>query len=244
LLFIKNSITHNPFQTIQIIKHKILCKFKILLSSGSICNAFNLLSLKRKKITNRFFIQSIKLYKQKVKLFVKQVKHINPNNIIAIDECAIYQNKICQYGRTTHKRLIHFSKSRQPKKQSLLMAVSNNQIVAYKLYDTAVNTVLFNDFLKTYIINKYKNKYLLMDNVPFHKSHIITETVNKSNNNLLFIPPYSPQLNPIEEVFSKIKHTFSSLNINPNKNFLNKVIKSINSITSDNLCSYFNHSFN
>lgn len=44
-----------------------------------------------------------------------------------------------------------------------------------------------------------------MDNVAFHKSKRILELVTKSRNTILFIPPYSPDFNPIEEVFSKMK---------------------------------------
>ena len=44
-----------------------------------------------------------------------------------------------------------------------------------------------------------------MDNVSFHKSKRIIELVKSTNNKLLFIPPYSPDFNPIEEVFSEMK---------------------------------------
>jgi transposase len=106
----------------------------------------------------------------------------------------------------------------------MLMAISNNRIIAYETYKTSINT------------NIFTNKYLLMDNVAFHKSLIVANTIKQSNNNLLFIPPYSPQLNPIEEVFSKIKHTFASLNtMSPTKNFMKKLTKAIKSVTSNDL---------
>ena len=47
-----------------------------------------------------------------------------------------------------------------------------------------------------------------MDNVLFHKTKIICDLFNKSTNKSLFIPPYSPQFNPIENVFAVIKNQF------------------------------------
>ena len=44
-----------------------------------------------------------------------------------------------------------------------------------------------------------------MDNVSFHKSKRVAKIIEDSQNKILFIPPYSPDFNPIEEVFSKMK---------------------------------------
>ncbi len=45
-----------------------------------------------------------------------------------------------------------------------------------------------------------------MDNINFHHSKKVIEIIEKSNNKVLFIPPYSPEFNPIEKVFSVFKN--------------------------------------
>ena len=47
---------------------------------------------------------------------------------------------------------------------------------------------------------------LILDNVSFHHSDIITEILRDVGILVLFLPPYSPDYNPIEEAFSYIKH--------------------------------------
>jgi len=42
-----------------------------------------------------------------------------------------------------------------------------------------------------------------MDNCVIHKVHAVRKLFNNSHHSLVFLPPYSPQLNPIEEAFSK-----------------------------------------
>ena len=82
-----------------------------------------------------------------------------------------------------------------------------------------------------------------MDNVSFHKSKRIKDLIEGSNNKILFIPPYSPDFNPIEEVFSELK-SFIKKHITPTtmnkdihvllKKFSNKQI---------NLEGYYKHAF-
>ena len=47
---------------------------------------------------------------------------------------------------------------------------------------------------------------VVMDNLSSHKSDAVREAIEKVGAELLFLPPYSPDLNPIEQVFAKIKH--------------------------------------
>tara|TARA_R110000868_G_scaffold91080_2_gene252651 strand:- start:8587 stop:8796 length:210 start_codon:yes stop_codon:yes gene_type:complete len=46
-----------------------------------------------------------------------------------------------------------------------------------------------------------------MDNVSFHKSSKIKDEIEKVGAKILYLPPYSPELNPIEKMWSKIKNT-------------------------------------
>ena len=53
-----------------------------------------------------------------------------------------------------------------------------------------------------------KNKNIIMDNVSFHHSKIIKNYINSKNWNIIYTPPYSPNFNPIENIFSKIKNYY------------------------------------
>ncbi len=46
---------------------------------------------------------------------------------------------------------------------------------------------------------------VIMDNLGSHKAQVIKETIHDKGAHLLFLPPYSPDLNPIEKYFSKLK---------------------------------------
>ena len=82
-----------------------------------------------------------------------------------------------------------------------------------------------------------------MDNVNFHKSKNIIEIIEQSNNKVLFIPPYSPEFNPIEKLFSVFKNYINKkVNIITKFKNLNKYIDKF-FVESKNFDNYYNYSF-
>ena len=79
-----------------------------------------------------------------------------------------------------------------------------------------------------------------MDNVAFHKNRQLQEELSNRGISCLFIPPYSPRCNPIEEVFSVMKRRFRKLD--NNLTFESKVEKMIDDVKlyKDIVC-YYNH---
>ena len=86
-----------------------------------------------------------------------------------------------------------------------MMTINKEKIISSKVYDKNVNGDLFYDYMKNDLLPILKNKYILMDNIPFHKSKKIKQLVEKTTNKLLYIPPYCPDFNPIENVFHVLK---------------------------------------
>ena len=82
-----------------------------------------------------------------------------------------------------------------------------------------------------------------MDNVRFHRNDIIKQIVKNNQSELLFIPPYSPQFNPIEEVVSLFKsYLRKSINIITKFLKLDFHIKNFFDSTTNFGC-YYTHSF-
>ena len=86
----------------------------------------------------------------------------------------------------------------------------------------------------------YSNKRFLMDNVRFHKSDVIKTIVYNSTNSIIYIHPYSPELNPIEEVFSLLKRNLVKI---IDGTIINKIKKSIKELLNTNFENYYKHSF-
>ena len=78
-----------------------------------------------------------------------------------------------------------------------------------------MNKELFKKYLSEKLLpNLPKNSYLIMDNASFHKGKDIEDLIKSYNINLMYLPPYSPDLNPIEKKWSQIKSLYRKLTNN------------------------------
>jgi transposase len=245
LVFIKRSLDHNPFQTLDMLKLKIFNKFELSLTKSTISNYMKIIGYSKKKIVKRLYNKSLKDHILNRKEMKQKFKKINKDDLICIDESGITRHLYADRGWCKiNKQLVsHISRKDIPKNYSLIMAISNKKVLKYELYkQQAINTDLYYLFLED-LLKNIKNKYILMDNVSFHKSKRILELITKTNNKILFIPPYSPDFNPIEEVFAEMK-AFIRRHINPitiNKDIY-ELLKKFSKMKI-NLEEYYRHAF-
>ena len=92
------------------------------------------------------------------------------------------------------------------KRINLIAAKRKEEILAPILYEGTTTATWFNDWLQKHLMKELKEKStLIMDNAAFHKKSEITEIIYQAGHNVIFLPPYSPDLNPIEKVFAILK---------------------------------------
>ena len=175
----------------------------------------------------------------------KEYAKINNENIDKFNDCICIDesgfsiddtvNKgYSEIGKSIHKLIRH---AHNKVRVNLLMAISNNKIIAYEITTESFNSEKYLAFL---IKNKdlFKNKTLLQDNVRFHHSKIVKQYAAENNIGMNYIPPYSPIFNPIEMSFSKIKSNYRKLDHTYIKQ---DIIDSVNTVTSTDLNNYYTH---
>jgi transposase len=78
--------------------------------------------------------------------------------------------------------------------------------------DMTVNRERFIEWLKTDLVPHLSvGKVVIMDNAPWHKGIEIKEIIEKTGAKLLYLPPYSPDLNPIEHAWANLKKFIKKL---------------------------------
>ena len=74
------------------------------------------------------------------------------------------------------------------------------------LFEGTCNTNVFNTWIEKFLCPELdKETVVIMDNATFHKSAETKTLIEDTGATLLFLPPYSPDLNPIEKVFGTLK---------------------------------------
>ena len=89
---------------------------------------------------------------------------------------------------------------------TFLAALRHNAITAPFVLDGPVNGNAFIIYVEQVLVPTLKpGDIVVMDNLGSHKSSKVRQLIRSAGARLLFLPPYSPDLNPIEQVFSKLK---------------------------------------
>jgi transposase len=213
--FIKNTIKINPFLTKKEMIFKIIKKFDIKISNKKLSLIYNKLKLTKKKVKKRIvkdekFIDKISEDRTK---FINKINTLDKNKIISIDETGINNvlNKLFGYSEKGHDINIPIT-NKKNKNNSIIIALTTSGIIHYDIHQDSINANLFNNFIVK-VINKLKEKNIifLFDNVRFHKNNEVLNLIINNGHQYLFVPSYSPDLNPIENVNGILKQTIDKL---------------------------------
>jgi len=90
---------------------------------------------------------------------------------------------------------------------TFLAALRCDGLTAPCVFDGPINGIAFRAYVDQILVPALKpNDIVIMDNLGSHKSKAVRDAIKAAGARLFFLPPYSPDLNPIEQTFSKIKH--------------------------------------
>lgn len=214
---IQELISKNPLITHNEIKFYLNNKISI----GSINKIIKNINYTIKKINYNNFYKNIDTKNKNNVNFCKKITNLN--EYISIDETYFNSNVRPTYGYSLKGKKLFLENKIIIKKYSLLMAISSDKIIDYEIIDGNIDSNIFSKFID----RLPNNTKLLLDNVSFHKTKNVKYISNKKNIELQFIPPYTPEVNPIEYVFSIIKHYYKKIKFN-DKLMIDNIKKSIN----------------
>jgi len=100
---------------------------------------------------------------------------------------------------------------RKYRRTGLVAAQQNGKIVAPLQYDGTMDSILFEFWFETCLMRELPpNSVIVMDNAAFHRKSRLPVLAQKYGHRLIFLPPYSPELNPIERFWAWIKQHLKS----------------------------------
>jgi transposase len=132
---------------------------------------------------------------------------LTPSKLVFIDETWVKTNMTRRYGRAKRgHRLVAAVPHGHWKTTTFVGALRCDGLTAPLVVDGAINGELFLAYVEQVLLPTLKpGDVVIMDNLRVHKIAGVREAIEAASARLLFIPPYSPDLNPIEMAFSKVK---------------------------------------
>ena len=134
-------------------------------------------------------------------------KSIDPARLVFIDETWAKTNMIRTHGRCRRgERLQAKAPHGHWKTLTFLAALRCDRIEAPCVFDGPINGVSFAAYVEQFLVPTLASgDIVVLDNLGSHKSQAVRNALRAAGVKLFFLPPYSPDLNPIEQVFSKLK---------------------------------------
>lgn len=133
---------------------------------------------------------------------------IDPSRLVFIDETWTKTNMAPLRGWGTQgKRLISHVPHGHWKTLTFLAALRCDAITAPCVFDGSINGESFLLYVQQILVPTLKlGDIVIIDNLGSHKAEATRQAIKDAGARLISLPPYSPDLNPIEQFFSKLKH--------------------------------------
>jgi transposase len=123
---------------------------------------------------------------------------------------------------------------------SVIGAIRHDRVLCHRSYFGAVNTERFLEFsAKTLAPRLRTNDVVILDNLQPHKHPEVRAIVEAQGASLLLLPPYSPDLNPIELLWSFVKHRLRRLKSRTVETLLASIRSSLRRIPTTNFRNWF-----
>lgn len=201
---VRNALEENPFCTISTIVKHLKTNCGVVLSPSTVSRSIKAVGFTKKKA---FRTSAAPHDEQRVLQFCRDYQN-NRDDVVCIDEAGFYVGDHPTRGYAPKGRRLHVASnpSLRRRKLTLIMAVERSGVVHYDISEENCNKSRFIAFVKS--LPSASGTVLLMDNVAFHHSSESKQALRAKGYSALFIPPYSPRLNAIENVFSVLKRCY------------------------------------
>jgi transposase len=151
--------------------------------------------------------------RQKRQEFLRQIAQVAPEDLIYMDESGVSTQMTRTYARARRGERIHDAvPGGHWKMLTILGAMDRDGMLATMTVEAATDREVFLAYLDEVLCPKLRHGHVVvMDNLSTHKVDGVRQRIEACGASLLYLPPYSPDLNPIEKAWSKLKQAMRAV---------------------------------
>jgi transposase len=165
------------------------------------------------------------------------------DRLVFFDESGVNTIMARLYGRCPRgQRLVDCVPAGYYRTYTLMSAIRLEGVVMPMLLDGPVNGQTFAGYVEQCLVPALRaGDILIMDNLPAHKSERVTQAVEAAGCTLVYLPPYSPDFSPIENMWSKVKAILRSIGARTFDTVVDAVATALHAITPEDCEGFFSH---
>jgi transposase len=161
--------------------------------------------------------------------------------LVFIDESGAKTNMTRLYGRAKEgRRAVDYTPSGHWCTTTMISSVRLDGSTACMVVDGATTKDVFMVYVEQILLPTLKvGDIVVLDNLSAHKNQEVGELIKSVGAELWFLPPYSPDLNPIEKMWSKIKSILRTLKARTEKVLIDAIAKALDAVTANDVKGWF-----
>jgi transposase len=173
--------------------------------------------------------------------FARYVRGIVAERFVFVDECSTNISLSPIYARAPKGQRARGKAPRNwGKNVSLVCAIDSGGVKGSMSVEGAVDAKVFEAYVERFLAPELKGgQIVVMDNLSVHKSKRVKRLIEEAGAKLLFLPPYSPDMNPIEEAFSKLKAALRKAGARRREALVEATGRALDTITRDDIRGFF-----
>jgi transposase len=162
-------------------------------------------------------------------------------NLVFLDESGVKTNMTRLYGRSFQgTRCNDSAPNGHWERVSVLSSIRLDGSTECIVIDGSVDRQMFDEYIKQILSPTLRpGDILVMDNLRAHKSQVCEKVATAQGARVKFLPAYSPDLNPIEKMWSKLKQTLRGMKARTNEELCLSVGAALDMVTSSDARGWF-----
>lgn len=172
------------------------------------------------------------------------ISSIDSDRFVFVDECSSNVSLAPLHGWARKGDRAHQKAPRNwGKNITLLSSIGRERgMGASMVVEGSTNGAVFETYLQEVLLPTLeKGRVVVMDNLSSHKGGRVRELIEEAGCELIYLPPYSPDFNPIEQAFSKLKSYLRAACARSRDALMEVIGEALDTITASDALGYFEH---
>jgi transposase len=124
----------------------------------------------------------------------------------------------------------------------MISAIRQEGVATAMVTEGAANSLVFGGFVESFLAPVLRpGDIVVMDNLSSHKTSLAVKAIEAVGAEVWYLPPYSPDFNPIELMWSKVKNHLRSIAARTKRTLITAIGKALRTITPDDAAGWLAH---
>lgn len=211
-------------------------------SLATISRAFSRLGLPRKKKVPRAAEQDSPEIQERRREFCEGLAGVDPRRLVFVDECGVNTAMTRNYARAPRGQRVYADTPGHWESITLTCGLRLDGAMAALAFPGAMNTAMFEEYVEGVLVPELRpGDVVIWDNLQPHQSEEAVEAVEAAGASVVPLPPWSPDLTPIEEMISKVKTVMRSIAARTTGAVYAAFASALHDVTLENIVGWFGH---